>query len=771
MFKTQKPISACKDFQILSKLGEGAYSTVFKASRESNNQIYALKKVKMDALTEKERENALNEVRILASITDPFIVAYKEAFFDEESNFLCIVMEYAEQGDLQKRIKESVTSKKNIPEKEIWKCLVHISKALQTLHSMQILHRDLKSANVFITNEGFLKLGDMNVSKIASQGLVYTQTGTPYYASPEVWRDEPYDIKSDIWSLGCVLYEMAALKPPFQGNDMSILFKKIQKGVIERIPQCYSNELFGAIGQCLKVNPVDRPFAGQILKNPAVICHVEEVVGYKLLRKDSKVNLINKIEVPKNLAVLKERLPKPNYDRNSYADFESEEMFQGEKTLKMRVSSADCKRSELIDKSKLMNHLKNQNPNIDLKGLGMKMNTPLINKIKNAEQIQIAKNMNNINAYNNNARNNFCPTITRSPAMQNMQNPLIKSPSVGTPMNNLKLPSIVKVSLNNGLLESQRSHLLNRSPQMGIFNMKKNLDFLYKSPLGTKKAISAAVENELNQNKNINNLSIFKKQRLGLMRPNSQGMPQVIYNNNNNIISQRSPSKITNNDNNIALKPQPYGVINGSPAYKIVLKNRPLSHNSQRNNGIVDSIIKNEEQESQISEEKDIHKITNKLRPFSCNSNTKKFDQPMVIPHLINVDNRLNGPVKAKDLLSGLVSNNVYQGNSQKRSIFDENTQNTPKQTNIINNRALLYNQKPVTAPNIGRESIKPVTNCGEKNINVKNLYSKQALEMFEKNINSQRSNFSGANLGGRPVININNNYNYNLLPNEYYNK
>ena len=143
----------------------------------------------------------------------------------------------------------------------------------------------------------------------------------------------------------------------------------------------------------------------------------------------------------------------------------------------------------------------------------------------------------------------------------------------------------------------------------------------------------------------------------------------------------------------------------------------------------------------------------------------------MVIPHLINVDNRLNGPVKAKDLLSGLVSNNVYQGNSQKRSIFDENTQNTPKQTNIINNRALLYNQKPVTAPNIGRESIKPVTNCGEKNINVKNLYSKQALEMFEKNINSQRSNFSGANLGGRPVININNNYNYNLLPNEYYNK
>ena len=228
MFKTQKPISAYKDFHIISKLGEGAYSTVYKARRESDQQIYALKKVKLDALTEKERENALNEVRILASINDPFIITYKEAFFDEDSNNLCIIMEYAEQGDLQKKIKESISLKKFIPEQEIWKCLVHLSKALHTLHGMQILHRDLKSANVFITNDGFLKLGDLNVSKIATKGLVYTQTGTPYYASPEVWRDEPYDIKNDIWSLGCVLYEMAALKPPFQATDMSILFKKVQ---------------------------------------------------------------------------------------------------------------------------------------------------------------------------------------------------------------------------------------------------------------------------------------------------------------------------------------------------------------------------------------------------------------------------------------------------------------------------------------------------------------------------------------------------------------
>ena len=93
-------------------------------------------------------------------------------------------------------------------------------KGLNALHARKILHRDLKSANVFLYKDGTVKLGDLNVSKVAKKGLLYTQTGTPYYASPEVWKDQPYDARSDIWSLGCVLYEAATLKPPFTANDM-----------------------------------------------------------------------------------------------------------------------------------------------------------------------------------------------------------------------------------------------------------------------------------------------------------------------------------------------------------------------------------------------------------------------------------------------------------------------------------------------------------------------------------------------------------------------
>ena len=131
------------DFQILSKLGEGAYSTVHKAIRNADNGVYALKKVKLLNLSEKEKLNALNEVRILASIKSHGI--------------------YFEESD-------------------IWRIFIQLVKGLKSLHDLKILHRDLKSANVFLFNDGSAKLGDLNVSKVARRGLGYTQTGTPYYA-------------------------------------------------------------------------------------------------------------------------------------------------------------------------------------------------------------------------------------------------------------------------------------------------------------------------------------------------------------------------------------------------------------------------------------------------------------------------------------------------------------------------------------------------------------------------------------------------------------
>ena len=130
---------------------------------------------------------------------------------------------------------------------------------------MKILHRDLKSANVFLYRDGNAKLGDLNVSKVAKKGLLYTQTGTPYYASPEVWKDQPYDSKSDIWSLGCVLYEMTTLKPPFRANDMNGLYKRVLKGIYPKIPQTFSSDLGTMIKTLLQVQSAQRPTCDEIL--------------------------------------------------------------------------------------------------------------------------------------------------------------------------------------------------------------------------------------------------------------------------------------------------------------------------------------------------------------------------------------------------------------------------------------------------------------------------------------------------------------------------
>ena len=144
-------------------------------------------------------------------------------------------------------------------ETTVWRVFVEMTKALRALHSRNILHRDLKSANVFLKKDGSAKLGDLNVSKVAKKGLLYTQTGTPYYASPEVWRDQPYGSKSDIWSLGCVLYEMCALKPPFRANDMNGLYKRVLKGAYPPIDRAFSSSLSKVLATMLRVDANLRP--------------------------------------------------------------------------------------------------------------------------------------------------------------------------------------------------------------------------------------------------------------------------------------------------------------------------------------------------------------------------------------------------------------------------------------------------------------------------------------------------------------------------------
>ena len=129
-------------------------------------------------------------------------------------------MELADEGDCYRAITESFAEKVYLKEKMVWKIIIQCLKGLKILHELNIVHRDMKSANIFLFANGQAKLGDFNVSKENINKMLLTQTGTPYYASPEVWKDQPYNHKSDIWSFGCIVYELCCLIPPFKAEDL-----------------------------------------------------------------------------------------------------------------------------------------------------------------------------------------------------------------------------------------------------------------------------------------------------------------------------------------------------------------------------------------------------------------------------------------------------------------------------------------------------------------------------------------------------------------------
>ncbi|MCQ2821112.1 MAG: protein kinase, partial [archaeon] len=139
-----------KDFQIEKSLGKGAFGSVWVVTRKEDGAKYAMKRVKIAQMNMKDRENALNEIRILASLDHPNVIAYHEAFFDDESQTLNIVMELADDGDIESKIKQNQKTRRAFEENTIWMFFIQILNGLKYLHENKIMHRDLKCANIFL---------------------------------------------------------------------------------------------------------------------------------------------------------------------------------------------------------------------------------------------------------------------------------------------------------------------------------------------------------------------------------------------------------------------------------------------------------------------------------------------------------------------------------------------------------------------------------------------------------------------------------------------
>lgn len=295
-------------YQLLSVIGKGSFGVIHKVVRKDDNVVCALKELDYSRMPPKDRKQMLQEVSILDSLHHENVVQLIDKIIDKAQQKLYIVMEYCGGGDLSSIISLAKRQGKSIPETKIWSIFVQLVLALHHCHwpeergmsssesdgslgatarasatmkkmvgAGQVLHRDLKPENIFLTDtKEIVKLGDFGLSKnLGSKAFTDTYVGTPLYMPPEILQENRYDTKSDIWSLGCLIFELCTLSSPFsEARTQPELLTKVNSGRIPPLPTHISKELKEIVRSMLQLQPSRRPSTTDLLNGSELRIHL-----------------------------------------------------------------------------------------------------------------------------------------------------------------------------------------------------------------------------------------------------------------------------------------------------------------------------------------------------------------------------------------------------------------------------------------------------------------------------------------------------------------
>jgi NIMA (never in mitosis gene a)-related kinase len=238
-----------------------------------------MKTIDLNKLDREQQTEAANEVKVLSSLKHPYIVRYHESFL--ENGTLAIVMDYAEGGDLANRIKRQSQKQELFAEGQVIRWFTQVALGLKYLHARQILHRDLKPQNLFLTKQEDLRLGDFGISKAMKKDALKDDSymGTPYYFSPEICQEKLYSFASDVWAMGCILYEMAALRVPFEAPNIPTLSQKLKRHHAPNLPPVFSAEMNKLCQDILQRDYNHRPSAAELVQRPMMQAEMKKMLA------------------------------------------------------------------------------------------------------------------------------------------------------------------------------------------------------------------------------------------------------------------------------------------------------------------------------------------------------------------------------------------------------------------------------------------------------------------------------------------------------------
>uniref|UniRef100_A0A4W3IF37 non-specific serine/threonine protein kinase n=1 Tax=Callorhinchus milii TaxID=7868 RepID=A0A4W3IF37_CALMI len=323
--------------------------------------VLVWKELDYGTMTETEKQMLVSEVNLLRELKHPNIVRYYDRIIDRTNTTLYIVMEFCEGGDLASLIMKCIRERRYVEEDFALRVFAQIVLALHECHRRSesgrtVLHRDLKPANVFLDAQHNVKLGDFGLARILQHDTSFAKTfvGTPYYMSPEQMNHMSYNEKSDIWSLGCLLYELCALSPPFTAYNQKELAEKIRDGKFRRIPFRFSEELNEIVSKMLHLKDYLRPSVNELMQHSLIANVVSEQQRIISLERRGRRSVENERLQESDPQVSELRLKEEQLHRREKALKEREELLEKrerELCIRERLSEEKLARAENLMKN------------------------------------------------------------------------------------------------------------------------------------------------------------------------------------------------------------------------------------------------------------------------------------------------------------------------------------------------------------------------------------------------------------------------------------